>query len=76
MSGTAKKLREDALALPERERELLAAELLDSLERDPDWERAWATECERRLEDVRSGRVQPVAWSVVESSLRGRLTAR
>lgn len=73
MSGNAKKLREDALALPEQERELLAAELLDSLERAPDWERAWASECERRLEDVRSGRVQPVAWSVVKSSLRARL---
>lgn len=73
MSSTAKKLRDDAMALPEEERELLAAELLDSLGHDPEWDEAWAKECERRLEEVRSGRVQPVAWSAVESSLRTRL---
>ncbi len=73
MSSTAKKLRDDAMALPEEERELHAAELLDSLKHDPEWELAWAKECERRLEEVRSGRVQPVAWSTVESSLRARL---
>ena len=73
MSSTAKKLRDDAMALPEEERELLAAELLDSLVPDPDWEQAWAQECERRLEDVRAGRVQTTPWSAVEASLRARL---
>jgi len=68
--------RDDAMALPEEERELLAVALLDSVVPDPEWEEAWATGCECRLEEVRTGRVQSVPWATVEATLRARLAPR
>jgi len=56
MADAARKLFDEALALPEDERELLAQDLLASLEpSDPEWERAWDAELGRRLVEVRDG---------------------
>lgn len=70
MGDAARKLRDEALALPDDERELLALDLLASLQRvDAGWEDAWTQEIERRLDDVRSGRVETIAWDDVKRSL-------
>jgi len=65
----------DAMALPEQERVLLARELIASLDEElnPDVEELWPAEAERRLEELRSGKVQGVpaeeAFARVRKSL-------
>ncbi len=48
-----------ALSLPEKQRAELAGRLLRSLDELPEseWEAKWATESERRLAEVRAGRM-------------------
>lgn len=48
-----------ALSLPEKKRAELAGRLLKSLDELPEteWEAKWVAECERRLEEVRAGRM-------------------
>jgi putative addiction module component (TIGR02574 family) len=54
----------DALRLSETERGELVARLIESL--DPtsssDVESSWDAEIRERLEDLRTGRVQPIPW--------------
>ena len=69
-------VREDALALSDADRVALARDLLSSLdaaEADPDVEQAWAEEAERRLEEIRSCKVQPVPGEEVLRKARERL---
>lgn len=55
-----KELIDTALKLPPDERFALIDELLHSLDRpDPDLDRIWIEEAERRLAAYRSGRVRP-----------------
>jgi len=51
-----------ALKLPARERVRLAQDLIASLDKDvdPDAEALWLAEAERRLEELRSGKVRGV----------------
>ena len=74
MGDAARKLLDEALALPEDDREILAIELLESLgPRDAGWEDAWTSEIEHRLEEVRSGKVELRSWDDVHAELRARL---
>jgi putative addiction module component (TIGR02574 family) len=74
MGDAARKLLDEALALSEDEREILALQLLESLgPRDAGWEEAWGAEIERRLEEVRSGKVELRSWDEVHAELRARL---
>jgi len=50
----------DALQLNAEERARVADKLLASLSEDPDIEQAWATEVERRLSEIESGRARLV----------------
>jgi putative addiction module component (TIGR02574 family) len=50
----------DALQLTAEERARVADKLLASLSEDPDIEQAWATEVERRLAEIESGRARLV----------------
>jgi len=50
----------DALQLNAEERARVADKLLASLSEDPDSEQAWATEVERRLSEIESGRARLV----------------
>jgi plasmid stabilization system protein ParE len=61
--STAKKLYDEALKLPERERRDLAQRLLESVGDEPELERAWVEVAQGRLEDVRAGRTQLVPWA-------------
>ena len=73
MSSTARKVLEDALNLPDDERADLAAALLQSLDGapEPGVDEAWRQEIDRRLEEVRDGRVDLVPWEEVRRRLRG-----
>ena len=74
MGDAARKLLDEALALPEDDREILAIELMESLgRRDEGWEEAWSTEIERRIAEVRSGKVALRSWEDVRAELRARL---
>jgi len=76
MADPASKLEAKALKLPPEARARLAERLISSLDQssDPDSERLWIQEAERRLEELESGRVEAVpAEQVIEnarSSLR------
>ena len=64
----AAKLLADALALPEAEREDLAAQLLDSLEPPPGISIDDEAEIRRRAQQARDG-VPGIPWSEVKQSL-------
>lgn len=64
MSKRADKLFQDAQALPDEERAILALQLLDSVgEPESEIERAWRDEVKRRLDDVDAGRATLTPWN-------------
>lgn len=73
MSRTSE-IRAAALQLSEPERLELATELIESVEGpiDPEWERAWIEEIDRRIAADKAAGTQPLEWSDV----RARLLAR
>ena len=74
MSDPAEKLLDEAMKLPESERRALALRLLDTVgdETPEEVERAWIEEAQRRLDDHRAGRAQPIPWE----EARKRIFAR
>jgi hypothetical protein len=64
MSEPARRLLDQAMQLPTRDRAALAVELLASLEgeQDLDAETAWAVEIERRVRRVESGEARFEDW--------------
>ena len=60
MTVTVKRLAKKAVLLPPEDREYLAEQLLASLA-ETETERQWRDEARRRRDDVRSGRVKPIA---------------
>lgn len=82
MSSTFHTVAIEALNLDEADRLRLAAELIDSVEgpADPDWERAWGAELDRRSDaaDDREARGEPrgVEWAEVRASILRRLATR
>ena len=67
MTHEATELLKKALALPPEERADLASTLIDSLDAtvDDDVEAAWQEEIQRRMHDVRSGKVKTTPWEEV-----------
>lgn len=59
MSPQLQKIEEEAVLLPQEDRERLVERLLRSLQPDADIDQAWITEAERRYREVKSGQVQP-----------------
>jgi putative addiction module component (TIGR02574 family) len=75
VSGPFEKVEAAALALPARERALLAGRLIASLngqDDSPEVELAWEEEIHRRMEEYRSGEVQSVPASEVFARARAR----
>ena len=72
MSKTLEEVLEEAMALSEDERLELVDALRASVTPDPDYERAWSAEIDRRLEDFRSGRVQGIPMEDVLRELRSK----
>jgi putative addiction module component (TIGR02574 family) len=75
MSVSANGLLEEALKLPEDERDALAVALLDSIhgQRDEgDVVGGWASEIRRRVDDYRAGRIGAVPWTALRDELAAR----
>ena len=72
MPLTNEQIKAEALRLPVHERARLAEELISSLDEDAEIEAAWAEEIQRRLEDLRQGRVELVDADEVIARARSR----
>ena len=63
----------DAASLPVEERTVVVDSLLRSLNPpDPEIDRQWAAVANRRLEELRSGRIKPVPGDEVFARIRER----
>jgi putative addiction module component (TIGR02574 family) len=64
MTQHANQLLQEVLRLPEPERADFAAKLIESLDPagEEDVEAAWAAEIQQRLQELRTGQVQPIPW--------------
>jgi putative addiction module component (TIGR02574 family) len=71
MSERARKLLHDAMDLPVSERAELVADLLASLDGEPeaDVEAAWTSEIERRAREALANPDDDVAWETVRAEL-------
>lgn len=70
MTSTARKVLEDALALPSEDRTALIEALSDSLDGAPvSLSAPWTKEIASRIADLESGAVEPVEWSVVQARI-------
>lgn len=69
----AKEIVEEATALPVEERVRIIDSLLKTINPvEPAVDRAWVAVARRRLEEIRSGTVQPVRGDAVFSKIRER----
>ncbi|MBI2369667.1 MAG: addiction module protein [Deltaproteobacteria bacterium] len=73
MNTEAERLLADALRLPPQARAALAAQLIESLDREVDEgaEAAWSAEIARRVEELETGRIQTVPWSEARRQILG-----
>jgi putative addiction module component (TIGR02574 family) len=71
-------LRRELMALSPEDRQELADELYESLPAsdDPEWQRAWAVEIDRRARDVVDNRVELIDADEVHDALQSELHAK
>jgi putative addiction module component (TIGR02574 family) len=74
----AEKVLSGALTLDTRERAEIAAQLIASLDGEPDEdvEAAWAAEVDRRIREVEAGRAKLVPWDDVERRVEKEILKR
>jgi putative addiction module component (TIGR02574 family) len=74
MNASAKKVLADALVLPDSDRAELAAELIESLDREfePGIVTNWDSEIQRRLGELDSGAVASIPWSEARKLIMGQ----
>jgi len=74
----AEKVSSEALTLDTRERAEIAAQLIASLDGEPDddVEAAWAAEVDRRIGEVEAGRAKLVPWDDVERRVEKEILKR
>lgn len=72
---SADALLDTVLKLPAADRARIAAELIASLDGEPEAgvEAAWLVEIDQRIKDVDEGRVQLRDWSDVKADVQGAL---
>jgi putative addiction module component (TIGR02574 family) len=75
MTGPARRLLQDVLALPEAERLELASEIIASVDgpRDGDWESAWMAELDRRADAAMARGEAASEWTDVRARILKRL---
>ena len=75
MAKPARELESKALRLPRRERARLAQRLISSLDRelDADVEKLWLQEAERRLAELKSGKIAGIPAEKVIRKARSTL---
>jgi putative addiction module component (TIGR02574 family) len=77
-AAAQKQLTEKVLGLPKKVRARLAGLLIKSLDEPveqlspKEWKRAWKAELEKRIEDVRSGKVKTIPADRVMAELRAK----
>jgi putative addiction module component (TIGR02574 family) len=78
VSSTAKKILDEALALPEEDRGRLAERLLESVPRESadDVERAWDQEVLRRVKAAENGETEARDWDQAAAGLRAKYTKK
>jgi putative addiction module component (TIGR02574 family) len=77
VTAGARKILQDALALPNDERVELAEELLDSVDAvHEELDEAWRAEILDRVRQVRSGEVELVSWEAARERGREALARR
>jgi putative addiction module component (TIGR02574 family) len=71
MAAELTQLFREAMELEDNDRATLAGLLIESLEgpEDPDVEKAWAAEVERRWQEIKSGKVKTIPWEEVKQTL-------
>jgi putative addiction module component (TIGR02574 family) len=71
MAAELTQLFREAMELEDNDRATLAGLLIESLEgpEDPDVEKAWAVEIERRWQEIESGKVKTIPWEEVKARL-------
>lgn len=78
MIAPAKQLARQVLALPEKDRARLAHLLLKSLDVPGDeptpkeWTKAWKIELQKRIEEVRSGKIKTIPADRVMAELKAK----
>ncbi|KAF1691543.1 addiction module protein [Pseudoxanthomonas koreensis] len=74
MDISIEQIAEAALSLPSDARALLADRLVESLDplADPDVRSAWAAEAQRRLADLRSGKIKAIPAHEVLAHVRSQ----
>ena len=78
MTVAGKELSKQVLALPDEDRATLARLLIQSLDSPEEvvppeeWSASWTTEIERRVEEIRSGKVKTVPADQVMKELRAK----
>lgn len=74
MGSAAKRVLDQALALPEDERAEVASQLLASLDgdADADWRSSWDAELERRVGEIDRDEVTTSTWDEVRAELQAR----
>ena len=75
MDKDANEILKQALSLPPEARAALADSLFDSLDTEVDREgdERWREEVRKRISELDSGVVRPVAWPEINARLRGRI---
>lgn len=75
MLSKIKELEQEALSLPIEDRALLVEHLINSLdtEEDPEVERLWIAETERRYKEYKEGKVKAIPAEEVFKAVRSRL---
>jgi putative addiction module component (TIGR02574 family) len=76
MNEEISELLKKALALPPAARATLAGSLLESLDETVDEEAEWRREIARRMQELDSGRVKPVAWAEARQQISAILHRR
>jgi putative addiction module component (TIGR02574 family) len=77
VTSATKKILEDALTLPENEREALVEALSDSL--DPETVELgpeWTSEIRNRIAQIESGEAKTIPWDEVDARIRKSLTQK
>lgn len=72
-AATLEKLRREAETLTPDEKLALVEYLWDTLPEDPEIEKAWLDEAERRSKDIDEGKAKLRPWSEMQAELKGHL---
>jgi putative addiction module component (TIGR02574 family) len=75
MSTAAEEVLAQALKLDPVDREMVAAQIMSSLETEPAHSEAWRAEIQRRVQELEDGTAELVLWEEVRDRLYERLHA-